>query len=597
MWTMKRLIGEVGRRGIVDSLKAAGRVLRRRVPVRSDPALYREWIRLREPSGEALDLMRARAATFAYQPLVSVVVPVHNTDSRWLRACVASVKGQIYPHWQLCLADDGSTELGTQEVLRELAGEPRIRSIALRESGGISAALNAALALAEGDFVAFLDHDDELAPDALFEVVDCLNQHPDADLIYSDEDKLDEDGSRCDVFFKPDWSPEHLLSAMYMCHLMVVRRRLIERIGGFRTGYEGAQDHDLVLRAIEHTSRVHHVPKVLYHWRRIPGSTANVATAKPWADDAGKRSLEDYLRRNMMDASVSSGGLPGLYRVRFAVRGTPLVSIVLPSVPNDSGADHVCKRFVRSVLERTAYREVEVLVPVADDRARKVVERRMGGIPWREVRIGGQWTAGRGGVMNQAANQAAGEHLLFMDWGLSSSDADWLSAMLEYSQQTAIGAVGGKIASADGRLQHVGLLVGVGEGVAPALSRQPSSSLGYFSSAISVRNYSAVSAACMMTRHDVFDQVAGFREALVHFGDVDYCLRIGAAGFRVVFTPYASFLRQSAPAQEKSVALGDEEARLVAQWNDRRYRDPYYNVNLSRRSPHYEPEPLPPDAR
>ena len=278
--------------------------------------------------------MRKRADSLAYRPLVSVVTPVYNTDARWLRACIESVKSQAYPNWQLCLADDGSTRAETHAVLREYEGDPRIRIKRLAANSGIAVASNEALALAEGEFVAFLDHDDELAPDALFEVVAHLNQHQDADFIYSDEDKLELDGRRSDVYFKPDWSPDHFLTNMYTCHLMVVRRALVERIGGFRRGYEGAQDYDLVLRLMDHTARIHHLPKVLYQWRKIPESTAGGQGAKPWAHDAGRLALEDYVRRNQLNAEILPGGFQYLYRVRYRVQGEPLISIVLPALPD-----------------------------------------------------------------------------------------------------------------------------------------------------------------------------------------------------------------------------------------------------------------------
>ena len=223
------------------------------------------------------------------QPLVSIIVPVYNTDPRWLRAAIESVRRQAYTRWELCICDDASTSPETREVLGEYESDPRIRIAFAAQNRGISAASNAALALARGELVALLDHDDELAPDALAEVVKHVNAHPDADVIYSDEDKLDLRGERCDPYFKPDWSPEHFLATMYTCHLMVIRRDVLADVGGFRTGYEGAQDYDLLLRIMDRTSKIHHIPRILYHWRKHAQSTASVAQAKPWALDAGRR--------------------------------------------------------------------------------------------------------------------------------------------------------------------------------------------------------------------------------------------------------------------------------------------------------------------
>jgi GT2 family glycosyltransferase len=551
---MKHLLTYVKQHGLIEAVKAAARGLRGRVAVRSDPSLYEKWVLQQEPSVEDLERMRMLSSSFQYQPLLSVVTPVYNTNARWLRACIESVKNQAYPHWQLCLADDGSTNAETLYVLREYAGDARIKIIALEKNSGISAALNAALTLADGDFVAFLDHDDEITPDALFEVVSHLNGHPDADVLYSDEDKLDHKGARCDVFFKPDWSPEHFLSANYACHLMVVRRSLIARIGGFRAGYEGAQDYDLVLHLMEHTTHIHHLSKVLYHWRKTPQSTASAGGAKSWAHDAGTRSLEDYVKRNSLDARVLPGGLPGLYRVCFGIKEKPLVSIVLPALSGlsetDLGAANAYEQSVRTLADRTAYRRFEViLLSAGDDQAYARIERMLGDSTHHHVRIDEEHGSSR---MSQLNVGAAHDHLLFLDWGLNALDGEWLTALLEYSQQAAVGAVGGKLLYPDGYLKHIGLLVGVNGVVAPALHRYPSASLGYFCSAIGVRNYSAVSAACMMTRRGLFEQVGGFREELNYF---------------------------------------DEDAsRLRTLWSDQLLLDPYYNVNLSRRSPDYEPD-------
>jgi len=590
---MRYLLTYLKQHGLIAGLKAAARVLRGRVAVRSDPSLYEKWVLQRDPSVERLERLRMLSSSFQYQPLVSVVTPVYNTDPRWLRACIESVRNQAYPHWELCLADDGSTNPETLDVLRECAGDVRIKMTTLQKNAGISAALNAALTLAGGDFVAFLDHDDEITPDALFEVVSHLNAHPEADVLYSDEDKLDRNGARCDVFFKPDWSPEHFLSANYTCHLMVVRRGLIERVGGFRAGHEGAQDYDLVLRLMDHTTQIHHLARVLYHWRKTRQSTAGAASAKSWAHDAGRRSLEDHVGRNSLDARVLPGGLPGLYRVCFTIREEPLVSIVLPAMSDPASMDLEAReayaRSVRTLNERTTYRHFEVILLSAGDLANTEVKRILGDSPYRQVPIDERQVSNRMSQLNVGAAHARGDHLLFLDWGLNALDGDWLTALLEYSQQAAVGAVGGKLLYSDGRLKHIGLLVGV-NGAAPALHRYPSASLGYFCSAIGVRNYSAVSTACMMTRRRVFEQVGGFREELSYFGDVDYCLRLRAAGYRVVFTPYASLAYVAPPSPDRQGAGDEDASRLRAIWGDKLPRDPYYNVNLSRRSPDYEPD-------
>ena len=501
--------------------RAAVRELRASALVDPRIAAYRRWARTHVMDGAPPDAFVDAARRLPYRPLISIITPVYNTDPRWLRACIESVRVQAYDNWELCLADDGSTRAETRAVLEEQT-DPRIKITYLETNARISAASNAALALASGEFIALLDHDDELTSDALYRAAEHLNHARDADVLYSDEDKRDADNGLSEPFFKPCWSPEHLLSAMYTCHLTVARRSIVDRAGGFRVGYEGAQDHDLTLRMSEITSRIHHVPGILYHWRRTPESTASAGSAKPWADDAGKRALEDYLRRNAIDGDVLSGGVPGLYRVRFAIRGTPMVSIV---------AERGTAERLHRVRERTRYEHVEIVTSTAD---------------------------------------ARGDHLLFLDPGLEPLDEEWLTAMLEYSQQDAIGAVGARLTYSDGRLRHIGVVTCLDAGPAAIFEGHAADSYGYFSSAIGVRNYAAVSGECLMTRREVFARLGGFNANLPRFGaDVDYCARVRAAGLRVVFTPYARLQYSGAAPERRWLTSGD---------------DPYYNRSLSRGS-------------
>jgi GT2 family glycosyltransferase len=489
--------------------------------------------------------MAAESATLARRPLVSILTPVYNTDPRWLRACIASVLAQIYPNWELCLCDDGSTAEATRAVLREQT-DPRIRVRFLERNGGISSASNAALAMAQGEYVAILDHDDELTPDALYQMVRHLNAVPDTDIVYSDEDKRDADGGLSDPFFKPCWSPEHLLSAMYTCHLTVARKSLLDRVGGFRIGYEGAQDHDLMLRLIEVTSRIDHLPRVLYHWRRTPESTATAASAKPLADDAGKRALEDYLRRNAIDGEVVSAGVPSLYRAKFATAGDPLVTIVVVA---ENPAEGALADAVAAVQAHTRYARTEIVTAA--------------GAP-----------ASLTGQINAAIRASAGAHIVVIDAALRPLDDEWLTALLEYSQQPAIGAAGGKIQYADGRLRHIGMVTSLASGPAHIFEGYPGESYGYFSSAIGVRNYAALSGECLMTRRDVFERLGGFNEQWAwHDADIDYCARARSAGLRLVFTPYARFRWTGAAGPPRRTATVRD--------------DPYYNRNLSRASADY----------
>jgi hypothetical protein len=421
-------------------------------------------------------------------------------------------------------------------------------------------------------------------------VVAHLNQHRDADFIYSDEDKLELDGSRSDVYFKPAWSPEHFLTNMYTCHLMVVRRALVERIGGFRPGYEGAQDYDLVLRLMDHTARIHHLAKVLYQWRKIPESTAGSESAKPWAHDAGRLALEDYVRRNQLNAEILPGGFRYIYRVRYRVQGEPLISIVLPALAEADASGNgrrACERTLAMLDERTAYRRFEVVLPVNGDSDPGLQIPR--NLTVRQVPMEGAPIRGALRQQMRAAAQGRGDHLLFLGWGLQAMDGEWLTSLLEFSQQSPIGAVGAKLHHSDGTLKHIGLVLGVNGVAAPAFHRHPRSSMGYWGTAIAARNYSAVSGECLMTRRAVYDEAGGFDDEMGGLADVDYCLRVTAAGYRVVFTPYALLVHDDSGSQSSDVDAQDA-ARLRARWTERLARDPYYNANLSRDSPDYEPD-------
>jgi O-antigen biosynthesis protein len=583
-----RRAGRLARRG---RFIAAARMLHGHLSEAPYPSLYQAWVREHSLTAARIAEIRERSRSFPYRPLVSVVTPVYNTDARWLRASIESVKSQAYPHWQLCLADDGSTRAETRALLREYENDPRIRIKMLATNGGIAAASNEALTLAKGEFVAFLDHDDELTPDALFEVVALLNQHRDADFIYSDEDKLEPDGTRTEAYFKPDWSPEHFLTNMYTCHLMVVRRALVERIGGFRTGYEGAQDYDLVLRLIGRTPRIHHVAKVLYHWRRIPESAAGYEGAKPQAHEAGRLALEDYVRRSNLDADILPGALRYLYRVRYRINGEPLISIVLPAVPELAGRDvrTACERTLIMLAKRTNYRRLEVVLPSPKGRRVGLALQVPRSLAVREVPIDPTPLGGRLRQQRRAAAVARGEHLLFLDWGLKSIDGEWLTALLEFSQQAAVGAVGAKLLYPDGSLKHIGIVLGVNGVAAPAFHLHPRSSSGYWGTAIAVRNYSAVSGDCLMTRREVYSEIHGFDDEMGEFADVDYCLRLTRAGYRVVFTPYAALVQDQATLSGTDRDTHDGNL-LQKRWSDVLARDPYYNPNFSRDTPDYEPK-------
>jgi GT2 family glycosyltransferase len=576
--TLRRVAGRLRTEGLASVLQT----VRDAPNAEGDVDAFRRWIERNTPRPPDLERLTQKAAALTWRPRISVVTPVYNTDPQYLRACIDSVRSQIYTEWELCLADDASPREETRSVLREY-DDPRIRVRYLARNSQISAASNAALALATGEYVALLDHDDELTPDALFEIARFLNEHRDADMIYSDEDKLDAAGARCDPYFKPDWSPEHFLSTMYTCHLMVVRTRMLEEAGGFRQGYEGAQDYDLVLRLMERTDRIYHLPRILYHWRKAPGSAASENAAKPWAIDSGRKALQDYVRRQGSAAEVCRGSAPGLFRIKQAVVGQPLVSIILPT----RGTGDLVLRSVRSLAEHTSYGKFEVVV-ASDGPLSAELRDVLGSLTSRIVDYRGPGAFNFSHKINAAAREARGDHLLLLNDDVEAVEDDWLSALLEYSQQQPVGAVGAKLLYPDGRLQHAGILIGVCGIAAHAFHQHAGSSVGYASSAVRPGNFSAVSAACLMTRREVFEAVGGMDERLaIDFNDVDYCLRVRKAGYRIVFTPYARLVHHESASTGSRAPSPAEAALMREKWGAVLEQDPYYNPNLSVHFPDY----------
>ncbi len=558
-------------------------------------ALYVEWMASHTPGPEALARMAVDQASWPRRPLISVITPVYNTPPALLRAAVGSVTAQAYPNWELCLCDDASTSAATRETLDELARrDARIKVTRLGQNGGISAASNAALALAAGEFVVLLDHDDELAPEALYELAALLNTHPDADVVYSDYDKLDERGARSEPFFKPDWSPELLLSYMYLCHMSAARRSLIEAVGGFRVEYAGAQDYDLFLRLTERTTRIHHIPQILYHWRKVPGSTATTPRAKTWATDAGRAALADAVARRGWRADVLEGKGPGFYRVRRRIDTPPLVSILVLTRGGGAGPDgrDILAECLGALASRTTYRHYELVIASDSGRVSDATAKAIAATRHRIVHYDAPPPFNFSRKMNFAAAAAQGSQLVLFNDDVEVITPDWIESLLEWSEQDGIGAAGAKLYYPDGRLQHVGMLLGVAGIAAHAFYQAPGGTPGYFGSTIVTGNMSAVTAALMMTRRDVYERMGGFNEALpIDFNDVDYCLKLRRAGLRVVFTPWAEGFHHESVSFGPRTQDPDRIAEMRRLWKAEIDRDPYYNVHLSREFTDYRTNP------
>lgn len=523
------------------------------------------------------------------KPLISVITPVFNIEPALLRKCVESVRSQYYPHWELCLCDDGSTRPDTIAALEEYRGvDPRIKVLLTGTNRGIAPASNRAAEISSGEFLAFLDDDDELTPDALLEVAKAINQEECADLIYSDEDKIDDRDNYCDHYFKPDWSPEHLQSVMYLLHLLVIRKALFYDVGGLRPEFSGAQDYDLALRASARARKVHHIPRVLYHWRKVEGSAAAKIDAKPAALDAGFRALTDFIRTSGIEADVLPGQFPGSFRVKHKLpAGLPVTLCILTSGREADvqgrGRINLVANFVRSIAAKTEYRNYEILI-VDDGNLPDAVHRSLAGIDYRVKSF-----RKRGPAFNfsQKANFSFGlirtEHLVLLNDDMEVISGDWLSALLEFGCQHAIGAVGGRLLFPDRSIQHAGVVIGVNGSAAHLYHSAPAASIGYNGYTHLIRNYSAVTAACLATRRSVIRKVGGFDERLaVDFNDIDFCLRVRAAGYRIVYTPYCELFHFEGRSFERRSQNPEEVAMFTRRWSECIARDPYYSPNLTR---------------
>jgi len=532
---------------------------------------------------------RVRIDAIADPPLISIVMPVFDVEPRWLMAAVESVRRQFYTRWELCIADDASRNTATRAALDEIerSGDARIKIARLPKNGGIAAASNAALQMATGEYVGLLDNDDELTRDALVEVADRVRRTG-ADVVYSDEDKIDPSGVHVEPHFKPDFAPDYLFCNNYICHFAVFRKTLLDDIGGFRAGFEGAQDFDLMLRATEKSQRVEHIPKVLYHWRKTDSSTATSSVMKPKASQAGVRALGESLKRRGIDATPDHGPFPTTYRVRRRIDGTPLVSILIPF--RDKAP--LLETCVGSILDRTDYANYEIL-GIDNGSTEEATHATMRKLQARDARVRFvRFDApfNYSAINNFGARHARGEYLVLLNNDTEVIARDWLGAMLEFAQRPDVGVVGAKLLYTDRRIQHAGVIVGIGGVAGHAHLMERGDEPGYFSRAQLPQNLSAVTFACAMVRKNVFEELGGLneRELTIAFNDIDFCLRAREADYLVVYTPYAELFHHESRSRGYE-DNADKQARfsLEIQYMQTRHRqvlergDPYYNPNLS----------------
>jgi GT2 family glycosyltransferase len=584
--TLERLLNELtlARAGYLDTRDALEAEYSRSES--GDP--YQRW-RMRFGTREVdLQRMRELVPLLPKRPLFSVIMATYDTPEKYLRAALDSVRSQVYPDWELCIADDASQDPRVRRVLEEYARlDPRIKLTFRTENGHISRASNSALATATGEFVGFLDHDDLITPDALFECAVVANRIPDVDMIYSDEDKIAEDGTLSDPFFKPEWNPDTFLSRMYTCHFGVYRRSLVESLGGLRHEFDGSQDYDLVLRLTEKTGRIHRIPKVLYHWRVHPASTASTADVKPYAAGAAERAITEAIaRRGEPGRALEREDAPGTYIVRYEIRDRKKVSVIVPTRNHGDDID----RCLGSIFAKNTYDDFEVVIldNGSDEKSSlQTFERWTKTDPRvKVVRYDAPFNYPR--INNYAASQCDGHYLLFLNNDCEVISADWMEAMVEQAQRPSVGAVGALLLYPDGTIQHAGVIVGLGGVAGHSHKHFPGDAPGYFYTLRAINNVTAVTAACMMVRRSVFEELGGFNEDFaVAFNDVDFCMRLRKAGYRNLYLPHVKLYHFESKSRgyettPEKQARFDREIEMMQQvWSTEGLVDPCYSPNLT----------------
>jgi GT2 family glycosyltransferase len=553
---------------------------------------YSDWIAKYDTLDNKLrTLMLERVMQLALQPRLSIVMPVYNTDLRWLREAIESVRAQLYPHWELCISDNASTLPGVKELLREYADkDERIRVFFRDTNGHICANSNSALSIATGDFIVLMDSDDILPEDALYWAAEEINAHPDVDLIYSDEDKVDIDGSRYEPYFKPDWNPALMLSQNTFSHLGVYRHSLVKKVGGFRLSFEGSQDHDLVLRCADETeaSKIRHIAHVLYHWRALPESTASSFEAKPYAWNAGARAIEEHLARNGVKGKVTRA-LKSFYQISYDPPSEcPTVSIIIPTTCKLE----LLRPCLSELLSKTTYSKIEVLLAVNEidlqneEKATCLKEfaedPRVRVLVYKDCDFNYSW------VNNWAAKQASGSILCFMNDDVKIITTDWLEKLVARLQLNRVGAVGVMLYFPNETIQHAGVILGICGVSAHPFRGLARGAAGYVGRAGLEQDLSCVTAACVAVRREVFEDLNGFDERFaIAFNDVDFCIRLRQKGWRIIWTPEVEHYHLESQSvgrhdsDERAPVLQHEIRMMRDRWGAILASDPFYNPNLS----------------
>ena len=559
---------------------------------------YGPWYEAYVPDEAALE--KQRHHHFEYSPLISVAVPAYRTPEKFLAQMIDSLLAQTYGNWELCIANGSPEDSAMKKVLEEYTKkDSRIRVSELTENKGIAGNTNAALEMAQGEFVGLLDHDDLLAPNALYEIVRALDEDRNLDAVYTDEDKVTTElDEHFQPHLKPDFNLDLLRSNNYICHFFVVRRSIVQKVGGFCQEFDGAQDHDFIFRCIETAEKVGHIPEILYHWRTHKASTADNPASKMYAFDAGKRAIEAHLKRTGTEGIVSHTPDLGFFRVKYPVQGQPLVSVIIPN----KDEKETLKACIDSIREKTEYPNYEIIIVENNSTTDEIFQyyKELSQDP--RIRLKKKKKEfNYSAINNYGVRHANGEYLLFLNNDVTVITPGWIKELLGVCQRPEVGAAGVKLIYPDNTIQHAGCVIGLGGIAGHMFVDMPANRTGYLHKASILQDMSAVTAACMMMKRTAFEEAGGFTEKLsVAFNDVDLCLKVRKNHKLIVYDPYVqlyhmeSKTRGAEDNKEKVRRFQEEIEYMRCQWLDiLKKGDPYYNKNLSLTKWNYSLRPLP----
>lgn len=558
---------------------------------------YGPWYERYRPKQE--DLERQKKKKWKVKPKISVAVPVYRTPERFLREMIESLLDQTYENWELCIVNASPGEEAVERVLDEYAArDSRVRWKNLTENRGIAENTNQAIAMAQGDYVGLLDHDDLLSPNALYEAACALESDPEIDCIYTDEDKVTADlTEHFQPHFKPDYNLDLLRSNNYITHFFLVRREIAEQTGGFRSEFDGAQDYDFILRCTECAEKTHHIPEILYHWRTHKSSTADNPASKMYAYEAGRHAIEEHLQRTHTPGQVTHTRDYGFYRVSYPVRSEEKISII---IPNKDEKDTL-EKCLRSIREKSTYKNYEILIIENNSTTEEIFQYYEELKQQEDIQIA-VWKGvfNYSAINNYGASLARGDYLLFLNNDVEVITPGWMEEMLGSCQRPEVGAVGAKLYYPDHTIQHAGCILGIGGIAGNMFTGMPGNRTGYLHKASLQQNLSVVTAACMMMKTEAFHQAGGFTEELaVAFNDVDLCLKVKELGYLIVYNPYVELYhyesksRGAEDSQEKVRRFQREIEYMRSHWiHLLKKGDPYYNKNLSLTKWNYSLKPL-----